>query len=377
MRSWRFLLAVLVPYLILMSAIAFGANFRFHWGDDPSYDGGSAPHRTLHWFYGYHLARWDAAWYLDIAREGYTEARTVFFPVYPMLVRALHVAIPDPIVAATIISLLASIGSAALFLRIGEHALGSTARAHEALWLLLFFPSAFFLFAPYTESTFLFFLLLVLFGIERRGRALPAIAAAALSATRVTGILSLILFVGDFVRHRHERGAVATLCIRIVGALGGIAAYMAYLHVRFGDALLFIRSQGLWNRTNGFAPAQIMDRLIAYIHEYSAVASTTNLAPLLSRITDLSFFLFAVTMIIWMFLRWRRDYALWSLAMIGVPLLSGTLISMPRYVLPIVFIPLMLARNLHHPLARRWVFIVFVTLWALLLSMFAAGQWIA
>jgi hypothetical protein len=37
------------------------------------------------------LARWDAVWYLRVAQSGYggIEARTAFFPAYPLLVRGL------------------------------------------------------------------------------------------------------------------------------------------------------------------------------------------------------------------------------------------------------------------------------------------------
>src|SRR5687768_13823985 len=37
------------------------------------------------------LARWDAVWYLRIAESGYGdgEARAAFFPLYPLLVRAV------------------------------------------------------------------------------------------------------------------------------------------------------------------------------------------------------------------------------------------------------------------------------------------------
>src|SRR2546423_6140923 len=35
------------------------------------------------------LARWDSAWYLDIAHSGYAGPSTAFFPLYPLLVRGV------------------------------------------------------------------------------------------------------------------------------------------------------------------------------------------------------------------------------------------------------------------------------------------------
>src|SRR5690349_6369187 len=35
------------------------------------------------------LTRWDSIWYLGVAHDGYAGASTAFFPLYPLLVRAL------------------------------------------------------------------------------------------------------------------------------------------------------------------------------------------------------------------------------------------------------------------------------------------------
>src|SRR5690348_18376500 len=36
------------------------------------------------------LARWDSVWFLGIAHSGYHGASTAFFPLYPLLLRALR-----------------------------------------------------------------------------------------------------------------------------------------------------------------------------------------------------------------------------------------------------------------------------------------------
>jgi len=41
------------------------------------------------------LSRWDAGWYLEIARDGYryepgVPSNAAFFPLYPLLIRAVH-----------------------------------------------------------------------------------------------------------------------------------------------------------------------------------------------------------------------------------------------------------------------------------------------
>src|SRR3954454_23261852 len=54
------------------------------------------------------LARWDSVWYLAIANDGYPAddpRRAAFFPLYPLLVRAVNAIVRDPIVAGALVSL--------------------------------------------------------------------------------------------------------------------------------------------------------------------------------------------------------------------------------------------------------------------------------
>src|SRR4051812_48563791 len=54
------------------------------------------------------LARWDSVWYLAIANDGYPAddpRRAAFFPLYPLLVRAVNAVVREPIVAGALVSL--------------------------------------------------------------------------------------------------------------------------------------------------------------------------------------------------------------------------------------------------------------------------------
>ena len=84
------------------------------------------------------LARWDAAWYLDIAASGYPagdDARTAFFPLYPLLVRGLgELAGGSPaasLLAAYLVSLAALLG--ALVARAALAPIGRFTRRTEAI----------------------------------------------------------------------------------------------------------------------------------------------------------------------------------------------------------------------------------------------------
>jgi hypothetical protein len=106
------------------------------------------------------LARWDAVWYLRVADSGYGESkeRAAFFPLYPLLVRAVATpfgATPAALLtAAYVIALAAFFGALALLYRLVSLELGRPL-AQPAMLLLAVFPAAFYFGAPYAESLFL------------------------------------------------------------------------------------------------------------------------------------------------------------------------------------------------------------------------------
>src|SRR3954447_905287 len=81
------------------------------------------------------LARWDAVWYLGVAHGGYDGASTAFFPLYPLLVRALAPG-GDPralLFAAYFVSLVSLAGAFYLVRRLVELELGDVVARRSLL----------------------------------------------------------------------------------------------------------------------------------------------------------------------------------------------------------------------------------------------------
>jgi hypothetical protein len=135
--------------------------------------------------------RADALWYLRIASGGYRgdDGSAAFFPLYPMVVRAVgFVTGGHWLLAAYVVSNVSLIFALTFLYRLTEleH---SAARARRAVVLACIFPTAFFLFAPYTESLFLA-LSVGAFYCARRGRwGLVAALGIAAALTRSPGLL--------------------------------------------------------------------------------------------------------------------------------------------------------------------------------------------
>ena len=136
------------------------------------------------------LERYDAQYYLQIADHGYEagDASSAFFPLYPLLIRVVGVALGGHwLLAATLVSNVSLVVALVLLQKLTARELGEV-MSRPTVLLLLTFPVAFFLYAPYTESLFLALSLACMLML-RQGRWAPAALAGALAtSTRITGV---------------------------------------------------------------------------------------------------------------------------------------------------------------------------------------------
>jgi hypothetical protein len=207
--------------------------------------------------------RWDSNWYVDTAVAGYLreDRQPVFFPFYPLLIRALSTVVGSVIVAGLLISFAAFFAALVMLHRLTERELGRDA-ARRAVFLLAFFPFALFFSALYTEALFLA-LELGAFWAARKGRWwLAGLLGAAGAATRNTGVLlAPVLLFGYLygpredadplpgargLRPRHRlRPDVAWLALIPMG----LVAYLAWLGYRYGDPLVPFHAQETFQRS--------------------------------------------------------------------------------------------------------------------------------
>ncbi len=100
----------------------------------------------------------DSRHYIEIAQHGYTPLRSVFFPLYPMVLRALGGADATQNILALVgvlVSNIAFAGALWLLFLLTRDEWGERV-ARRAVWIEAFFPAVAFSAAVYTESLFLF-----------------------------------------------------------------------------------------------------------------------------------------------------------------------------------------------------------------------------
>jgi 4-amino-4-deoxy-L-arabinose transferase-like glycosyltransferase len=151
--------------------------------------------------------RWDAPHYLEIAKNWYINQGDpanfiVFFPLYPVLIRAITFDFSYINFSALLVSNLSSIAAFIYLYKLTKLDFDDTV-AQKAVLFLSVFPTAYFLSAPYTEGLFLV-TVIASFYYARIGKWPLAGFLCMLSAlTRLTGLLMLPVLIVEYLHQKH------------------------------------------------------------------------------------------------------------------------------------------------------------------------------
>ncbi len=206
-------------------------------------------------------SRWDTGFYLDIATQGYRfeGARlpsVAFFPLLPLLIRAVTPLAGDPLVAGVVIANAALLGASMLVYRLAEEAWGG-AVADRAVWYLLIFPTSFFGSAIYSESLFLLGAAGALYAARRNRWAIAAMLGLLTGLSRLMGLIAAPMLAVEWWMQRRRApsgaGPSAAALLAPLAVVIGMAVFMLYLQWNFGDPLAFAHASEAWGRQPSFA----------------------------------------------------------------------------------------------------------------------------
>ncbi|CAA9570895.1 MAG: hypothetical protein AVDCRST_MAG18-1964 [uncultured Thermomicrobiales bacterium] len=317
--------------------------------------------------------RWDAPHYLSIARNGYQvtgEDRffIVFYPLYPLTVRVATALVSDQIVAAFLVSGVASIAAALLLWHLAR--LDGTAEfASRAVWFLLIFPTAYFLHIGYTESLFIALALGTFLAARHDRWALAGMLGALACLTRINGLVLLpALAVEVLVQYRATR-RFQVRWLWIVLPLFGVGGYLLINQTVHGNPLQFLTYQREhWHRTLVWPWQGIGEnvRAIGWRKPNEAqmigVQETFFVALGLVGTVAASFLL-------------RPSYAVWMAGNWLLFTTSSFVLSVPRYALVLFPLYLLFARL---AASRTWQMLLTVCsllFMALFIILFVQGRW--
>lgn len=198
---------------------------------------------------------WDSVRYLSIAAHGYTNrSLTVYFPLYPMVVRAVHLLGLSYAHAALVVSWTVAFLLTVAVIVLVRECLG-VSRWLSVVLLVLWAPASFFYFSGYPEGMEVLALTLVLIWVRRGRFVAAAVAAGVASASAPFGLLFVVPVLVGIVQDRMAAGPAqparrlwGRLAAAVVlGELGAIA-YISFLWARFGAPFEFETAQAQWNR---------------------------------------------------------------------------------------------------------------------------------
>ena len=360
------------------------------------------------WFWSF--ANFDGVHYLTIIDKGYSAQFTqVFFPLFPLLVSLINFVLPfiSPLFLGIVLSSLLFL----LFLFIFNRLLKLDFNKKTTIWtllFLLFFPTSFFFGAIYTESLFMVLMVLSFYLARKKRWILAAVIASFSSATRLIGIFLLPSLLWEQYQSQDKiknqkflsvqagkiknRGIKFKLqdiflriCDFVIFSLKspflyivplGLVAYMIYLQLRFGDFLYFWHAQPVFGAQRSGSGVILFPQVV---WRYLKILTTVSwklqiywisLLELVSTIMAVFLLIFAQRKKI------RSSYLIFSWLSLIIPTLTGTLSSMPRYILVIfpIFIVLGLVKG---RLLKSAILAFFITLLIVLTTLFTRGYWVS
>ena len=212
---------------------------------------------------------WDAGWYERIASGGYAWQPNVtghqnpaFWPAWPLILAGLHILAPAAAIyrpAVACLTICLALASGVAFQALASLCL-ARATARRATILYLLYPGMHYLLRSYPVGLLNIGVCLVLYALIRH-RLWPAalmsgvtMAAAplALSAALTVGLAALSgqrkILLGPAVP--FGRRGLAWLKLGVLGmlSLSGLLGFMAFLHMRFDNPLVFISAEQAWGQ---------------------------------------------------------------------------------------------------------------------------------
>lgn len=340
------------------------------------------------WSFG----NFDGVHYLRIAQNGYSSAGSqAFFPLYPLIINFLNILPKNPMLDSRvyvdpsyfyigfILSNLFFI--AALYFLYKLFLLDYSKKVSLfALVLLLVFPTSFYFGSIYTESLFLFLIVVSLYTARKRNFLLAGIFALLASATRILGLLLFpVILIELYVSVCAKEIKLKSLNFT-KSFLGtflspfGILSYMAYLWMTKKDILYFLTVQPSFGAERSSEPFILLPQVVfRYLKIFASIPFFS--LQFFNAVNEFFFTLVPLVVLVLLFKKIRLSYWLFTLGCLVLPTLTGTFSSMPRYALMsfLIFPFLILKLDRYSNL----LFIGFIALQIILVFLFTRGYWVA
>jgi Gpi18-like mannosyltransferase len=329
------------------------------------------------WSWAAPLVRWDAWWLLGIAESGYTARpdgngahNVVFFPLFPLVVGGLRQLGIPVVIGALLVNAVAFLMALLVLYRLQWSRGGqSLARWTMAFWLA--FPTSFYTVVPYTEALMALLTVLAMNSHLQQRYITTGLWAGIASALRPQGMLLGASLIDGWLRRKFVR---PTLGMMLSGL--GIAIYAGWLWWSFGDPFYFAELQKKWRPHVSFNPVGWITTLIGDTLAVLLIVTRRRTAyHLLScRMID-PFLTWWAVLRLPSVRRLSWGWLLVACLMLAMPLSTGTILSMGRYIWAILPLFMVMADD-YRTSNLRWPIAIAGGLVGLWLAFLFGGGWV-
>jgi len=325
--------------------------------------------------------RWDTICYLMIAETGYTvyAGLTVWKPLYPTLIYLFSLIVMPPLLAALVISSLATwLAFFLLYVFISESRDETTVK--NTIMLYAVYPLAFFLVAGYTESLFLALVIGSFMLARRKAWGWAGILAALATLTRNQGIvIALALFWEGMLQYRGQTGLPAREVLKVVFASSlpilSFGAFALYVHEGLHADWPWQTLSAIWGQYTGFP----WEGAVGNSKQLLTLPVSGDLYWLPTTVLDLFLAILIPVVLFWHRHSTRSTYLVFAWLILLMSLMklgpNGTLISFSRYMIAVFPFFIAVSPVMQRRFSRLVVFGVCLSLQAILLSMFYIWSW--
>lgn len=311
------------------------------------------------------FSNWDGEHFLGIAQHGYSkEYQYAFFPLYPLLINSLTRVTDNFLLSGVLISIISTVAGLYFLYKLVTFLFDKNIARSTIIYLLIF-PTSFYFLTAYSEGLYFALSVSCLYFLLKRKVFIAVILAGLASATRLVGVALFLAIVVELL----TTNSLTRRYWYVVFALFGVAIYCWYLYINTGDPFYFLIAESHWQNNLSIPGLSIWEAIKALSMPDFFVANFKSFIDLLITI-------FGIGMVIRGIRFLPPSLFAYSIVLLGIPLLTPNLSSIPRFLLPIfpIFILLALIKN------QSFIFL-FQLLSIMLLAVFSVlfinGYWVS
>ena len=315
---------------------------------------------TENWFLNA-WAQYDARAYLDIAQNGYNAqfpggGNYAWYPLYPLLIKIFSFIGYD--LSAFLISNIASFIAIFYLFRLVKEEFGNKI-AKKTILYLSFFPTVYFLTAMYAESMLLMLTVMSFYYAKKDKWIHACVLGLFASMTRIQGALLFFPIAYMYCRSRNfNLMSIGKRSLSLLLIPLGALIVMLYHYAVTGNAFIQFSTQAAYGRVLA-APWKSFETAILNI------ISPTSTEYLLYNAFNLVMALGFIFLAVYSFRLLKKEYGIYFLISMLVPISSMTLLSISRHDLvmfPAFIVMAKMAEKKKYGIALGVIYVVFFAL---------------